>query len=615
MTHDDARVAAGDIARLAGVGRAAVSNWRRRFQDFPEPVAGTSSNPLFSLAEVEAWLRDQGKLEELPEDERVWQQLRNAADDLQLAPLVSAMAAFLVRPDRDRALKRPDGAGADVPAALLEALTGLAAARGTGDTVEFLFRRYIETHSRRVQLVSDDVAALMARLLGPCDAVLDPLCGFGTLLLAAQPYAKRLLGQERDAATARLAAARLAVRETDAETRCGDALLADAFPDCEADGALCVPPFNERGWGYEELTTDPRWQYGLPPRGESELAWVQHCLARVRPGGRVVVLMPPAAANRRSGRRIRSQLLRTGTLQAVIGLPAGSAPQSSLPPHLWLLRRPGLPRRPEDRDVVPTHVLMADGPVEAFREGVEAVGRAVPIMELLDDEVDLTPSRHLPKATAVRVEDLDKARDDLHEVASALTGLLPAVRRQTRDLTMTTLGELARAGAVQLEQTPMRMATESGDVPLLTAKDVVLGRGPTGRGRVGQETVTAGPGDIVIPAVTHDVMARVMTEEVVLGPHLFVIRVDQEVLDPLFVAGFLRLSAERAAVTSSGTYRVDVRRAKLPRLPITEQRRYGEAFRRLDAFESAVRQTAQMGGLLARQVLQGLTDGELEPAG
>ncbi|KOG28651.1 restriction endonuclease subunit M, partial [Streptomyces resistomycificus] len=66
---------AAGIARLAGVGRAAVSNWRRRHADFPKPVGGTETSPSFALAEVEAWLRHQGKLAEVPLRERVWQQL------------------------------------------------------------------------------------------------------------------------------------------------------------------------------------------------------------------------------------------------------------------------------------------------------------------------------------------------------------------------------------------------------------------------------------------------------------------------------------------------------------------------------------------------------------
>ncbi|WP_368858411.1 helix-turn-helix transcriptional regulator, partial [Streptomyces clavuligerus] len=68
-------VTAAGIARLAGVGRAAVSNWRRRHADFPKPVGGTETSPAFALAEIERWLREQGKLAEVPLRERVWQQL------------------------------------------------------------------------------------------------------------------------------------------------------------------------------------------------------------------------------------------------------------------------------------------------------------------------------------------------------------------------------------------------------------------------------------------------------------------------------------------------------------------------------------------------------------
>src|SRR3954453_62079 len=70
---NEAAVTAADIARLAGVGRAAVSNWRRRYEDFPEPVGGTPNSPLFTLSEVERWLRDQGKLQTSSPWERLWQ--------------------------------------------------------------------------------------------------------------------------------------------------------------------------------------------------------------------------------------------------------------------------------------------------------------------------------------------------------------------------------------------------------------------------------------------------------------------------------------------------------------------------------------------------------------
>ncbi len=56
---------AAAIARLAGVGRAAVSNWRRRYPEFPQPVGGSATSPTFDRAEIEAWLKATGKAHQL----------------------------------------------------------------------------------------------------------------------------------------------------------------------------------------------------------------------------------------------------------------------------------------------------------------------------------------------------------------------------------------------------------------------------------------------------------------------------------------------------------------------------------------------------------------------
>src|SRR4051794_3959574 len=62
---DDATVSAAAIARLAGVGRAAVSNWRRRYPEFPKPVGGSPTSPTFLRSDVEEWLRSTGKADQL----------------------------------------------------------------------------------------------------------------------------------------------------------------------------------------------------------------------------------------------------------------------------------------------------------------------------------------------------------------------------------------------------------------------------------------------------------------------------------------------------------------------------------------------------------------------
>jgi phage terminase Nu1 subunit (DNA packaging protein) len=54
-------VTGSEIARIAGVTRAAVSNWRRRYDDFPAPAGGGANSPLFDLDAVQAWLDKQRK--------------------------------------------------------------------------------------------------------------------------------------------------------------------------------------------------------------------------------------------------------------------------------------------------------------------------------------------------------------------------------------------------------------------------------------------------------------------------------------------------------------------------------------------------------------------------
>lgn len=71
-------VSGSEIARLAGVTRAAVSNWRRRYDDFPAPAGGSAGSPLFALSEVRQWLGRQRKGQDIPPGVRLWQALRAA---------------------------------------------------------------------------------------------------------------------------------------------------------------------------------------------------------------------------------------------------------------------------------------------------------------------------------------------------------------------------------------------------------------------------------------------------------------------------------------------------------------------------------------------------------
>ncbi|CAM5305035.1 N-6 DNA methylase [Streptomyces avidinii] len=653
------------IARLAGVGRAAVSNWRRRHDDFPTPVGGSDASPQFSLDDVEAWLIRNGKVDESSAGwERLWPRIEDLGDKDRMGLVVAAVGERLAGVDVPDAVA-PSRLTAGERALVEEALR-LASRDGSSAGFGELLERWLSTHVRQVVVtpsrLGDTMAAVAAELRGDAGVghVVDPACGVGGLLSAAvRRWGTRpgmlLTGVEADPVLAGLARARLALElpRPGSEVVPADTLRCPPRLRAPADVVLCTPPSNEREWGHSELATDRRWQFGQPPRTESELAWVQHILSDLGEGGVAVVLLPPAVASRRAGRRIRAALLRAGAVRGVVALPVGAASPYGVGLHLWLLAAP--PARGTDAPVVFVDAadcrttstggrsalidwdVVLERCLAALRgDDAERTAR-VPLVELLGDETDLTPARQVPAEREVSAVDLRRMWTEFDSAVAKLKDVDVSLRPLTgadaaQEPLSVTVAELERSGAVAvtpgIAPTPDevqrgRLKPREGVVELLSAPTQAaegardhewLDADAAYRLECEGKAVLTRFGDVVVVVTPFGFDAWVETGAPrLLGPHLYRLRGAPDLLNPFFLAACLRVpaNARRAGTHASVSSRIDVRRLRVLRLPLEEQQTLGDVHRRLESFEKSLAELGVVGGRLSGALAGLLAGGRL----
>lgn len=65
----------------------------------------------------------------------------------------------------------------------------------------------------------------------------------------------------------------------------------DLHKDLKADFVLANPPFNISDWGQEKILDDPRWKYGIPPKGNANFAWVEHMVSKLSMNGKAAIIL------------------------------------------------------------------------------------------------------------------------------------------------------------------------------------------------------------------------------------------------------------------------------------------------------------------------------------
>jgi type I restriction system adenine methylase HsdM len=232
-----------------------------------------------------------------------------------------------------------------------------------GNAYEYLIKRFADQSNKKAgeYYTPRSVVGLLINILNPVEgeSVYDPACGTGGMLIEVIEHVKatggspktlwgRLYGQEKVLATSAIARMNLLLHGVeDFKIVREDTLRNPAFYTgnhlAQFDCVVANPPFSLKNWGESEWGSD-KWGRdslgGVPPKGYADWAWVQHMLASARPEtGRVAVVLPQGALFRQGAEaRIRTHVLMSDAVDAVIGLAPNLFYGAGLAPCVLILR-------------------------------------------------------------------------------------------------------------------------------------------------------------------------------------------------------------------------------------------------------------------------------------
>jgi type I restriction enzyme M protein len=293
-----------------------------------------------------------------------------------------------------------------------------------GDAYEYLMRHFAsESGKSKGQFYTPaEVSRIMAKGIGISHAntkasttAYDPTCGSGSLLLKVAAAAGRhitLEGQEKDVTTAGLARMNMILHDFPTATIVSGNTLSDPkFKDGERlrtyDYVVANPPFSDKTWSTGLILDQDRYQrfaWGVPPKKQGDYAYLLHIIRSMKSSGKAACILPHGVLFRGNAEAvIRKQLVLSGYLKTIIGLPANLFYGTGIPACILVLDKENATVRKGIFMIDASKGFMKDGPKNRLRE--QDIHRIVDTFTR-QDESDPRYARMVP------VEEIADAKND-----------------------------------------------------------------------------------------------------------------------------------------------------------------------------------------------------------
>jgi len=413
-------------------------------------------------ADIEAELEDRDYYKEVnvfwvPAEAR-WEALRNAAKLTDIGKRIDdALTLIEAENPKLKGILDKRYARAQLPDGKLGELVDLVSTIGFGENAstardvlgqvyEYFLGMFASAEGKRggqFYTPASIVKTLVAILAPHEGKVYDPCCGSGGMFVQSEKFIEAhggklgdvsIYGQEANPTTWRLAAMNLAIRGIDYKLgrEPADTFTRNQHPDLRADYILANPPFNISDWWHGSLEGDPRWEYGDPPQGNANYAWLQHMLYHLKPTGRagIVLANGSMSSSQYNEGVIRAAMVDADVVEIMVALPGQLFFNTQIPACLWFLAKQKTTRKGEvlfidarkqasmisrvQAELTDEVIARIEGVVAAWRgeagagpyEDVKGFCRSVPLAEIAQHGHVLTPGRYVG---VEEVEDDDEA--------------------------------------------------------------------------------------------------------------------------------------------------------------------------------------------------------------
>ena len=339
----------------------------RRFADKTDDYFLQDATPALLAQELED--RDYYKEVNVfwvPEAAR-WETIRAAAKQTGIGKLIDDALSLIEQENAKlKGILDKRYARAQLPDGKLGELVDLVSTIGFGDTpgaardvlgqvYEYFLGQFASAEGKKggqFYTPASIVKTLVAVLAPHHGKVYDPCCGSGGMFVQSEKFIEAhggklgdvsIYGQESNPTTWRLAAMNLAIRGIDFNLgkEPADTFTRDQHPDLRADFILANPPFNISDWWHASLTGDARWEYGDPPQGNANYAWLQHMLHHLKASGRAGIVLANGSMSSSQNNEgvIRAAMVDADVVEVMIALPGQLFFNTQIPACLWFLTK------------------------------------------------------------------------------------------------------------------------------------------------------------------------------------------------------------------------------------------------------------------------------------